>query len=319
MTAQANMRSASVLLINLGAIGNEITKNIVLSGIGSLTILDSHDVTEEDLGAQFFIGKDDIGTKRLEAARRHIEDMNPRVKLTVDISDLQSKNKEFFSQFNLIVITDLFPADIEKLNEVTRELNVPIYVAGINGLSGYIFTDLVEFISTDEKVKSARPEQLGKQSPNKEIINLSERKDEENNTVYQVITTKHTYKPLKELLKSATLINQLSRRQLKRMTPKVPLTLTLLQYETFQNINLDDFRKKYDLTRKQLGLLIGEISNDTIEEFVEQAAVEISPVAAIIGGAVAQDVINILGKRQSPLNNFVVFDGTSLDMWVFEL
>ena len=42
LAAQANMRSAKVLLINLGAVGSEITKSIVLSGIGHLTIMDGH-------------------------------------------------------------------------------------------------------------------------------------------------------------------------------------------------------------------------------------------------------------------------------------
>jgi ubiquitin-like 1-activating enzyme E1 A len=32
-----------------------VAKNLVLAGIGSLTIIDHQDVTEEDLGAQFFI------------------------------------------------------------------------------------------------------------------------------------------------------------------------------------------------------------------------------------------------------------------------
>lgn len=313
------MRSASVLLVNLGAIGNEITKNIVLSGIGSLTILDSHVITEEDLGCQFFIGKEDVGLKRVEAASRHIEDMNPRVKLTVDTSDIHSKDKEFFSQFSLIVATDLMPAELNTLNTLTRELNLPIYVAGINGFSGYIFTDLIEFLATDEKLKSARPEELGKHSPNKDIVKLSERKDEEKNAVYQVITTKHSYKPLNELLRSAVLSNQLSRRQLKRLTPKVPLTLTLLQYGDYKDIEFEDYKRKYNLMCKQLGLLIEETKDETIADFLQQTAVDISPVAAIVGGAVAQDVINVLGKRQSPLNNFVVFDGITLDMWVLEL
>lgn len=39
------------------ALANEVAKNLVLAGIGSLTIIDHQDVTEEDLGAQFFIAE----------------------------------------------------------------------------------------------------------------------------------------------------------------------------------------------------------------------------------------------------------------------
>jgi ubiquitin-like 1-activating enzyme E1 A len=39
------------------ALANEVAKNLVLAGIGSLTIIDHQVVTEEDLGAQFFIAQ----------------------------------------------------------------------------------------------------------------------------------------------------------------------------------------------------------------------------------------------------------------------
>ena len=104
------------------------------------------------------------------------------------------------------------------------------------------------------------------------------------------------------------------------MTPKVPLTLTLLKQDTkYDSLDLETFHSQYHSTCKQLGLQIEEVSTETIKQFIDQISVELSPVAAVIGGALSQDVINVLGKRQSPLNNFVVFDGVTLDMWVFEL
>ena len=59
--AQNRMRKANVLLINIRALGNEIAKNLVLAGIGSLTIMDSNVVTEADIASQFFITEDDLG------------------------------------------------------------------------------------------------------------------------------------------------------------------------------------------------------------------------------------------------------------------
>jgi ubiquitin-like 1-activating enzyme E1 A len=37
------------------ALANEVAKNLVLAGIGSLTIIDHEPVTEADLDAQFFL------------------------------------------------------------------------------------------------------------------------------------------------------------------------------------------------------------------------------------------------------------------------
>ena len=55
------LRTANVLLITMKALANEIAKNLVLAGIGSLTIQDHLAVTDDDLGAQFFISDQDIG------------------------------------------------------------------------------------------------------------------------------------------------------------------------------------------------------------------------------------------------------------------
>ena len=43
------------------ALSNEIAKNLVLAGIGSLTVQDDQSVGDDDLGAQFFISEEEIG------------------------------------------------------------------------------------------------------------------------------------------------------------------------------------------------------------------------------------------------------------------
>lgn len=55
------IRSARVLLISIKALGTEIAKNLILNGIDSLTIVDNGTVTDDDLGAQYFLREEDIG------------------------------------------------------------------------------------------------------------------------------------------------------------------------------------------------------------------------------------------------------------------
>lgn len=43
------------------ALGNEVAKNLVLAGIGTVTIMDPDVVLDEDLCAQFLVSTDDIG------------------------------------------------------------------------------------------------------------------------------------------------------------------------------------------------------------------------------------------------------------------
>lgn len=57
----SRMRNAHILLITIRALANEVAKNLVLAGIGSLTVLDPDTVTEDDLSGQFFIGEEHVG------------------------------------------------------------------------------------------------------------------------------------------------------------------------------------------------------------------------------------------------------------------
>lgn len=58
---QNRMRNASILVAGMRALSNEVCKNIVLAGVGSITILEHEKITEQDLGAQFFLRETDLG------------------------------------------------------------------------------------------------------------------------------------------------------------------------------------------------------------------------------------------------------------------
>jgi ubiquitin-like 1-activating enzyme E1 A len=57
------MRKAHVLVHNIEGVATETIKNIVLSGIGTLTIVDGKNVAEEDLSSGFFYREEDIGKR----------------------------------------------------------------------------------------------------------------------------------------------------------------------------------------------------------------------------------------------------------------
>ena len=59
--AQNRMRRANILLITIRALGNEIAKNLVLAGIGCLTVLDADTVSQAEVASEFFVTDEDIG------------------------------------------------------------------------------------------------------------------------------------------------------------------------------------------------------------------------------------------------------------------
>jgi len=44
------------------ALGTEIAKNLILNGLNSLTIIDNGIITDDDLGAQYFLRDEDVGS-----------------------------------------------------------------------------------------------------------------------------------------------------------------------------------------------------------------------------------------------------------------
>lgn len=63
LTHPSRLRSANILLITLKGLANEIAKNLVLAGVGNLTVIDHETVKEEDLGSQFFVTEEHVGQK----------------------------------------------------------------------------------------------------------------------------------------------------------------------------------------------------------------------------------------------------------------
>ncbi|EHL01138.1 putative DNA damage tolerance protein RHC31 [Glarea lozoyensis 74030] len=132
--AQEKIRSASILLITLSALSNEIAKNLVLAGISTLTILDSAIVTEADLGAQFFLSQADVGRNRAEAAAPQIRKLNPRVKVVVDTTPEAEVKSDYYSQFDVVIAIDLAPMRLGLINTMTRFYRKRFYAAGLHGI-----------------------------------------------------------------------------------------------------------------------------------------------------------------------------------------
>lgn len=70
--AQARMLASNVLVAGrFRGIAVDAVKNVVLAGIGSLTLLDGEDLQEEDLGANYFAREEDLGQKVRSRRNQH--------------------------------------------------------------------------------------------------------------------------------------------------------------------------------------------------------------------------------------------------------
>jgi len=147
LEAQQKMRNAAILVLRLRGVATEAIKNIVLAGIGKLVMVDDQDVSEEDLGAGFFFRDEDVGKKRVHAAKARVENLNPlvAVETLTERSLLEKESLDALIQsVDLVCVTDWDREGLININEACRRFKKPFYAGGTYGLLGYIFCDLVE-------------------------------------------------------------------------------------------------------------------------------------------------------------------------------
>lgn len=86
---QARLAAATVLVAGVGALGNEVLKNLALLGVGHLVIVDCDRVERSNLSRTILFRESDIGTPKVLAAAAAIKQINPAVKVTALDGDLR--------------------------------------------------------------------------------------------------------------------------------------------------------------------------------------------------------------------------------------
>lgn len=328
MGTQLRLMTAKVLIINLSALGCELVKNLVLGGVNSIEILDSSTIKEEDFLAQFFLPNDDsvVGQLKLPVVLDNIKQLNNRVNIstnTTNFSDLlknSAKSLEYFAKFDLIIGTSLTKDDIFTLNYYTRSLKLPLYVAGLHGMFGYIMSDLIKHISVSVKDAGNQPRTPGtKLTDSKRITHVDYNKKDQKETV----TIEDDFVKIEEIFNSKKLPQQLNKRQMKRLSAAFPLVFALFELDIPQDpedtINFDLLNQIALQKCDMFGIPRHVITSEYVELFSRQAYTEFVPVSAILGGCLAQEVIQFLSKKESPINNCLIINALKTEMPIYLL
>ena len=111
MDAQRKLKAASVLCIGAGGLGAPAAMYLAAAGIGRLGIVDFDVVDFSNLQRQIIHFTPDVGSTKLESAKRKINAMNPNVEVELHETSLTSQNAlELFAKYDVILDgTDNFP------------------------------------------------------------------------------------------------------------------------------------------------------------------------------------------------------------------
>lgn len=286
------IRTARVLICGLNGFGAEVAKNIILAGVHAVTFLDEKNVSELDTCSQFLVPTTSIGKNRALESLARAQALNPMVELKAESKPLADQPDNYFQSFNVVVVVEAPTKELIRIDNACRLAGVKFFAGDVWGMFGYCFADLQEHNFVEDVYKH---KVISK--PNEKV-----------KTELVASATKRTllYPPLQDCLEFDFSTPEY-KKQTKRNGPAY-VTMRILQKfrDTMKRDPLPNERKSDIETLQQ-------IRNDIAPDLVSDSAFDhvfgqISPAAAIVGGALAQEVIKSVSQKEAPHQNFFLFD-----------
>ena len=133
--------AAKLLCLNSDSCSSEILKNLILSGVGEVTIVDDAKISSEDIKNNFFVDNGDAGKLRGEIILKNLLELNPDVKgnfVNKNVKEYINDEKNDFKSFTVLVATNLLSEENDKLYSIAKKYNLRLVIVKNNGLMNYI-------------------------------------------------------------------------------------------------------------------------------------------------------------------------------------
>jgi len=143
---QKKYGATNVLMVGLSGAGLEIAKNLALTGVKSITLVDNSPIQWTDLCTNFFAGEGDVGKPRASTVASHLSELNRFVSVNVhkdaDFSTGVNLPESLYQQHELAIFCNLpTTTDLVAENAKARKNNCHFVSCEIRGIVGSIFVD----------------------------------------------------------------------------------------------------------------------------------------------------------------------------------
>ncbi|RKO82838.1 hypothetical protein BDK51DRAFT_23854, partial [Blyttiomyces helicus] len=299
------MRNAKILVAGANGLSNELCKNIVLAGVGAVTLVDAGKVEGKDLGSQFFLREEDVGKSRAEASAHRIHELNPRVDVKALAKDIRVEEDEFFRTFDIVCVSGCDRDAIIRINTICQKHGIKFWAAGVAGFLGYLFCDL------GDEYKFVR-----------------EFKTKDATTTTECSLSFSRFADALEAKWGAATLDRRRTKALRMEVHPVFFSFRLLwEFWSKQGrLPLPNNAEDVDLlvSFKEASLTSAEMDpsylpDDSVRHLAQTATAELSPVCAVLGGFLAQEVLKVLSGKGEPFRNFFCYDGNSAVGKVFQI
>ncbi|KAK4697489.1 NEDD8-activating enzyme E1 regulatory subunit, partial [Lecanoromycetidae sp. Uapishka_2] len=184
-SGQQALENAKVLLLNLGpgAVGVEALKNLILPGIGSYHIVDDAEVTEKDLGVNFFLEESSLGMSRARETSKYLQELNPEVKGCASKTSIGAfiDNPGILEAYSLIILVGpaIDSCVLDKICRRAKDSSIPLFYVHSIGFYSHFSVQLpAQFPIVDTHPDPTSTQDLRLLNPWPELLSFMREKTE---------------------------------------------------------------------------------------------------------------------------------------------
>lgn len=135
------LRRSRVLVLGCGAVGAEVAKNLALSGVRGVGLVDDGLVSRSDLGSNLLLREQDVGRNRARATAHWLKQLSGDVEV-VALQDLGNEGyASVIASYQAVVATNGRMPYFLHVDSVCRAARVPFILAVSRGVVCSVFAD----------------------------------------------------------------------------------------------------------------------------------------------------------------------------------
>jgi sulfur carrier protein ThiS adenylyltransferase len=139
LEGQQKLLASRVLIVGLGGLGSPAALYLAAAGVGTLALADDDSVHISNLQRQILFTSNDIDQPKSQAARRHLQQLNPDITLHVIGERLAGdKLRQAVQEANLVLDCSDNMATRQAVNAACVAMNKPLISASAVGFGGQL-------------------------------------------------------------------------------------------------------------------------------------------------------------------------------------